>query len=1283
MLNLFTLTNDDLNRLNPIEAVKVFRRLLWAEATANGISKTLINVPSAINVADGGIDAEINNVEKDSDQGIIKKGFTRYQIKTGNFNINHDVNINEILFKKQSIEEKKNNKPKELKHRIHSCLKKNGHLVIVLFGWDNPEPVEDAIKNKFIIKLKKININYEKSKIYIWRQNQIISFFESFPALKLELISRKLFSFCTYNTWSNWQDMKVPFFQGENQKQYLLNLQEELRRERINNPIRVLGEPGIGKTRITLEAIKEDDLAPITIYYESPEQLYNDKFIFGSTIDINNYSIILVVDECNQAATSQIWNKIKNNLPNIKLVTIFDEYPEFTEQTDIIDILPLENEQIKNIFYSYLGKDENVNRWAEYCSGSPRVAHILGKNLSINSENLLKTPDEVDVWGIYIAGKNNPNSSEEKKKRNILRYISLFKKFGFGPPFENELKFIFNKIEENHSIKWGDFIDIIKEFKLRKILQGSKTLYITPKLLHIYLWIEYWNNIGSASNFNFNQFFQLCDKDKKDGITEESLNQLKIWFNDMFKYAVESKIAIKVVEDILGPDGPFKDYKFLDSKPGGDFFLNLTIASPKYALKCLQRLFRNKTKEELLNFQNGRRFIIWALERIIVWRNLFNEGMKLLLALAEAENESYSNNATGIFTSRFKQGPRPVATTEASSEERFELLEEVLKSESKEKRIIGIKACDSALQTQMFTRHIGSEYQGLKKTPELWAPRTYKELWDSYIRVWNLLFKFIKVVEKDEKKLIIEIILRRLRELAIYQNFTDMLIEGINYIIKNNYSTEEPVLESISSIIYFDGKKMKPEILNKWQELKNKLVGDDFSSLLKRHVGMNIRYEGFYKKGKSFSEEDKKFKNQIKDLVKDVIKDKNLLMKELSWLMTSNAKNGYFFGVELGNADKNFSLLKILIDTFKKIKDNPDVSFLSGYLNSIYSTDPIKFERLLDDFVNDDKLNTWIPEISLKTYLSDQGVIRILKLAKKIIIKTDTFSIFRYGNVTKEISLEIFLDLIKYLLNTKELSGLSVALTIYYHYFDNEKNREYLPEEITKDILINDLWFKENTKEKSDTMVEYYWTKLGKKYLQKYSNKSIKIAEIIIKNFDKDCYLFNYYSPPYELLNEITYTYPKEIWKIVIKYLKLKNNKLEYAIKMWLEGKMSFKEEYTGILPVFLKDDIFKWIDEDKKIRAQYIAECVPSNLSKGNLTRELLMKYGDIENVKSALMMNFYTGGWTGPTSSHFIEEKKILLDYKKNETDKNIIRWIDEFIDYLDKVIEDAKIKEERDEW
>jgi hypothetical protein len=84
MQTIFTVQQDDLARLNPQQAVDFFRELLWAEAARIGIGANKINISSHVDVADGGIDASIRDVDGYFESGLIKAGLNYYQIKAGN-----------------------------------------------------------------------------------------------------------------------------------------------------------------------------------------------------------------------------------------------------------------------------------------------------------------------------------------------------------------------------------------------------------------------------------------------------------------------------------------------------------------------------------------------------------------------------------------------------------------------------------------------------------------------------------------------------------------------------------------------------------------------------------------------------------------------------------------------------------------------------------------------------------------------------------------------------------------------------------------------------------------------------------------------------------------------------------------------------------------------------------------------------------------------------------------------------------------------------------------------
>ena len=53
--------------------------------------------------------------------------------------------------------------------------------------------------------------------------------------------------------------------------------------------------------------------------------------------------------------------------------------------------------------------NHQADRWGELCSGSPRVAHVIGENLVNHPEDLLKPPGTVTVWERYVAaGDDQP-----------------------------------------------------------------------------------------------------------------------------------------------------------------------------------------------------------------------------------------------------------------------------------------------------------------------------------------------------------------------------------------------------------------------------------------------------------------------------------------------------------------------------------------------------------------------------------------------------------------------------------------------------------------------------------------------------------------------------------------------------------------------------------------------------------------------------------------------------------------------------------------------------------
>lgn len=106
-------------------------------------------------------------------------------------------------------------------------------------------------------------------------------------------------------------------------------------------------------------------------------------------------------------------------------------------------------------------------------------------------------------------------------------------------------------------------------------------------------------------------------------------------------------------------------------------------------------------------------------------------------------------------------------------------------------------------------------------------------------------------------------------------------------------------------------------------------------------------------------------------------------------------------------------------------------------------------------------------------------------------------------------------------------------------------------------------------------------------------------------------------------------------------------------------------------------------MEPDPEARASYLASMVPKDFTpetrKDGMIRQVLCRFGDSDKVQSAVFANFFTGGWAGPASGHYEEEKEKLKKLRAGENDPNALRWLNNALVAIEQSIESAKIEEE----
>lgn len=93
----------------------------------------------------------------------------------------------------------------------------------------------------------------------------------------------------------------------------------------------------------------------------------------------------------------------------------------------------------------------------------------------------------------------------------------------------------------------------------------------------------------------------------------------------------------------------------LNTEWGSECLDHLVHVEPDFAMATIHRVFDGLSAEELHQVREGRRHLVWALEKLAFRKESFDGAATLLRRLAASETEGdISNNATGQFTQLYQ-----------------------------------------------------------------------------------------------------------------------------------------------------------------------------------------------------------------------------------------------------------------------------------------------------------------------------------------------------------------------------------------------------------------------------------------------------------------------------------------------------------------------------------------------------------------------------------------------------------------------------------------------------
>ena len=193
---------------------------------------------------------------------------------------------------------------------------------------------------------------------------------------------------------------------------------------------------------------------------------------------------------------------------------------------------------------------------------------------------------------------------------------------------------------------------------------------------------------------------------------------------------------------------------------------------------------------------------------------MFRPSAQLLLSLAEAENETWSNNATGVFSGFFSLGYGELAATSLAPEQRLPILIAALRDNDL-RAAIGLKAFDAALALQSIGRWGNDQPFRFKRPVTRWRPATYGEWFEAYRLYWQTLKNSIGSLSLKLQTKGVEILLSRTRELLRVEVLQGDILETLKEILTYPNTDSRDVISTIEDVLNYDKAGLAEHVISR------------------------------------------------------------------------------------------------------------------------------------------------------------------------------------------------------------------------------------------------------------------------------------------------------------------------------------------------------------------------------------------------------------------------------------------------------------------------------------
>lgn len=1276
---IFEINANDIERLNEELLVTLLRRLIQAELYKNSIPLRSGTAPAQINIPDGGDDARVSWLGGPNETDWLPSRFTVFQCKKGK------TSPSGLKAETHTKSSQKFENP-QLNEAIKEAISQSGAYVVVtatpVVGTNIDRRV-DAIKEGISDTRNDPSL---LSSIQIYDCNKLAVWTNTHPSVALWVNSLlrnvHLDGFQTFEDWSRAPEtFEIEFQQSEDCR--FIAKGAEIRTWEIETPsisqeksfdeivevvstffltrgnaVRVIGPSGYGKTRFVHQLIASRIASPedmldqsqiiYCIYENVKDQLPN---IVRQIADTGSRALF-IVDDCPDAMHITLNEIVHRAGSKCLLLTIGVETKTIGLRRNlIIELGAASDELIDHIAAATNRKvsDRNASLIRNLSQGFPRMAVYASQALEDGDEELSSVETLISriVWGDH---EQNPSALQS------LQLLSLFTIVGLENNASHELAEIALHCEKTER----DMYRELSRFTERGVLfrQGD---YGEVQPLPLAMRLS-------------NQWLEESPAGSLETLFNTLSEEMKLRLVGRLRWVAWSDKVRQFACVLLAEALP--DDKAIDSEFGSKLLNRFVHLAPDETMGHLYNLLANKSIDELAVFEEGRRHTIWALEKLVFRRQTFDAAARLLLKLGAAENENWSNNASGQFTGLFQLH---LSGTEATPAEKLLVLDDGLSDADGRIRQLCIKALDRMLESGHFSRSGGSEHIGAGEALEDWQPRTYGEIFDYYRAALSRLTSIALNVNDINSKAALSSIGSHLRNLFCIESMLDEIQAAITKL-RTTYLKWYKAAFKANECLYYDRNRVSEKHQERLRAYYDELLPKDpleriyfYSSGWAIDIhDPDVCYENDHNEYDFGSK-------KIIELVEASPNDVVYFLPLIDDLLTNPTKSGR---VAISYIAKHVSKPKNLVQHFlDSISTDDEIDIISNFLRNVISGAAQANRNMSLECM---ELALGVKELSASSIefiasagLDDALMHRAIELVKNGTVEPNQVLAIAFSDVLQKIDHSLIEMLISSLLKKQE-HGAWAAIDFLARVLYGSNPKEGLLLGSVVQAVVNPALF---NKPRHSDMDWYYWCELVKKLLDGEhidEELSAKLIDFIISvtHVEEYSVQLSFDGHAQNILRRLISIFPHFVWEKYHDAVAGTHRRARYRLRSLFQANIRDSSD-PSVLNDIPKEIYVSWMLENKEARLPFILDWIQL-FTEADSKRywapdfvSLIDTHLDCAERLDVLRSRLTTGVWVGSFADKLVAERDQLIQLLGLSTNMHVHRWIHRAVSQMEQQI------------